>query len=137
MEAICAALGIRVSALFSDTRLTPAERRDAAEAKPIRDEHQRRQRAVDREQRTRVFKLEKLMDALGAKLTCRPDDDELGRLFHQACDRLHEAEATMPGNHDGPMRQPEPSAIRATVREALLDIAQTFDRKEKAASQAA
>lgn len=131
MQSICAALGIPVSALFSDARLTPAERRGAAEAKAIRDEHERRQRAIDRQRRDRIYKLEQVMHGIAARLIRRPYDDKLAELFHQVCDRLHEAElALSPVPEDGPMRLPEPSAVPTTVHDALVELGQNFNAKE-------
>ena len=40
----------------------------------------------------RVEKLEAVRDALGAKLARSHENEELARLFHSACNRLHEAE---------------------------------------------
>ncbi|MHB8391410.1 MAG: hypothetical protein ACYDBH_17820 [Acidobacteriaceae bacterium] len=94
IESIVSALGLPMSALFDSARLSPEQRAEAARQRIIRDAERSRQQAIDREQRDRLFKLERLMNAIGAKLARNPDDAELGSVFHLACDRLHEAETT-------------------------------------------
>ncbi|MHB1938912.1 MAG: hypothetical protein ACYCOR_20385 [Acidobacteriaceae bacterium] len=56
---ILAAVGLSMRDLF-DAPLTPEQRKQAAHAKAVRNEQERQQRAIDRAQRDRIFKLEKL-----------------------------------------------------------------------------
>jgi hypothetical protein len=138
-EQIVLALGLSMRDLFDGTQLTPAQRADAVRQKTARDKQERQQRAIGRERRDRVFKLQCLCDSLGAKLILRPNDGKLAELFHQVCDRLHEVESELYSSdpQDGPHRMQAPRAIPAAVHAALMDIAQTFDQKEKAACEAA
>lgn len=53
----------------------------------------------------RVEKLQAVVNALGEKLVRLPESDELGRLFHAACDRLHASE--MEADKFYPMRRAE------------------------------
>jgi hypothetical protein len=127
VEQIVRALGIRVSDLFSDAPPTPEQRQQAAEAKTIRDAESRAARAVDRERRERIFKLDRLTSTLAARLVRRPDDDKLAELFHAVCDRLHDAEmAAYPDPKDGPTRLPEPSALPGWIGDALAEIEQNL-----------
>lgn len=93
--AILAALGLTLQALFPNATLTPDERAAAARRTAMRNEEQAHERAMDRAARDRLWKLEQLVNALGAKLAQSPDDAELGKLFHRACDKLHEAETAI------------------------------------------
>lgn len=87
-----AALKLPMSALLDDRDLTPSQRGKAAQRRREREAELSAVRALDRAERSQLFKLERLMNALGAKLAANPEDMELGMLFHRACDRLHEAE---------------------------------------------
>jgi len=111
--------------------LTPGQRQQAAQVKAIQDAEHARQRAIGRDQRDRVFKLEKLMDAIGAKLARSPDDRELGRLFHLACDRWHEAESALYHDpQDGPLRLEPTPAIPQWIADALVEIGRNFNQPE-------
>ena len=130
VESIMAALQLPVASLFGDAQTTPAERAEAAKARTARDAEELHQRAVDRKERDRVFKLERLMDALGAKLLLRPGDEKLVALFHQVCDRLHDLEPITPGSFDGPLRLEAPHEVPKWIHDALVEISQDFQAED-------
>ncbi len=90
------ALGLDWRALFA------GQPPSSAETAKARREHERaeaeRQAKRDSElgKMDRVMRLRRVVDSLGAKLALMPDGatgaDAMGRLFHGACDLLHEAE---------------------------------------------
>lgn len=94
LEQITGALGIHVSDLFNDVKLTPTQRAEVVRQKAIREAERIHQRKQDRAACDLIFRLERIVNAIGAKLARSPDDRELGRLFHLASDKLHEAAAT-------------------------------------------
>lgn len=92
VASVLAALNLRPRELFTGAPLTPAQRAQAdaeREAERIQAAHLR---AEDRRKRARLRQLAQAVDAIGAKLALHPEDAALGALFHQACDRLHDAE---------------------------------------------
>ena len=91
---ICAALGITLRDLFAGPPATPRQVALLAAEREAKAAIERHQRAVERAARDRLWKLEQLVNVLGARLARNPEDAELGRLFHRVCDRLHEAETT-------------------------------------------
>jgi hypothetical protein len=72
--------------------MTPLQRAEAAWEHAMREaeriDHRKRDRAV----RDRIFRLERIVDAIGTQLARSPNDRELGRLFHLASDKLHQAD---------------------------------------------
>jgi hypothetical protein len=131
-ERIVKAMGLPMSALF-DASLAPEQRKQAVQAKAARDNEQAHQRAADRQQRDRVYKLEKLRDALGAMLARDPDDGKIGRLFHCACERWHDVESALYHDpQDGPLRYESSPAVPQRMADALAEIGQTFNAKEPA-----
>jgi hypothetical protein len=129
-------MGLTVHDLFDDVAgLTPEQRRQAAQAKVIRNADLNRQRVLDRKQRNRIFQLEKLVNALGAKLALNAHDEEVGRLFRLACERLHEEGCALPWKEDGPLRSEAPRGIPKWVADALVEIERTFNGKGMARSE--
>ena len=91
-EDVLAAIHLPMSALFNGAKLSPSARTEAARIRQIRDAAAKAEHHAECEHNRKLLRLEHLRDALGAKLARSPDDVELGRLFHRACDWLHEAE---------------------------------------------
>lgn len=89
---IVKALGISLRDLFAGEPATSQQMAVLVAERKARDDLERQERERDRAARDRVWKLEHIRDALGAKLARSPDDLELGRLFHLACERVQEAE---------------------------------------------
>jgi len=107
LETILAALKLVKRDLFAGPPPSPAQ---TAAIQAAREAHRQAARA-ERKARLaaleRVKKLQAVVNALGAKPARLPDDDaqgaEMTRLFHSACDRLHEAEAEAEKSY--PMRR--------------------------------
>lgn len=91
-EQVMAAIPLPMAALFDDAQLSPNTRAEAMRLRRERDAATRAAHHAECERNRELLGLERLRDALGAKLARSPDDAELGKLFHRACDRLHEAE---------------------------------------------
>jgi hypothetical protein len=107
LEKILAAMKLGKRDLFAGPPPSPEQ---AAALQAAREAHQQAARAQSKARRAaldRERKLQAVMNALGAKLARLPDDDpqgeELTRLFHHACDRLHAAEVEADKFY--PMRQ--------------------------------
>ncbi len=132
-DAVLKALGSTMPALF-DAPLTPEQRREAAQRSRERDAKARALHHAGVARNRQLLRLESLRDAIGAKLARNPDDRELGRLFHLACDRLHEAEATMPHHEDGPHGQEPAPETPVAIADALYQIGANFNAKETARS---
>ena len=80
--------------LFQGSPPSPAQLA-AFETEREAKEHERRaERAADRAAWDKVRGWQAVVNQLGAKLARTPDDaaDELTRIFHNACTRMHEAE---------------------------------------------
>ena len=69
----------------------------------MRAERERREAARQRfaterrEAMDRVDRIQLVINALGAKLACTPDDEAIEKAFHDACGMLHKAELTAEG----------------------------------------
>jgi hypothetical protein len=91
--AIAVSLGLSMCDLFAGT--VPPSPAELAALRIVREERERKTRA-EREARIaafdRVRRWEAAATELGAKLARAPEDEELGRVFHLACERLHRAE---------------------------------------------
>jgi hypothetical protein len=92
--AILAALRLSARELFAGT--VPPSPAELAALRIVREEREQKARE-ERKARIaafdRVRRWEAAAAALGAKLAHAPEDEELGRVFHSACARLHQAEA--------------------------------------------
>jgi hypothetical protein len=97
LAAVLKAAGLTMHHLFpSGPRPTRAQLDAAARGREVRRLLANRERQANREMRERARKLTAIANGLGAKLARTANDaavgNELARLFHIACDRLHEAE---------------------------------------------
>lgn len=128
VENILAALKLPMSDLFEDRDLTPAERAEAARQSRGREQERKAAHHAGVEHNGELYRLECLMDVLGAKLACNAEDWELGRLFHRMCDRLHEAEAAMPCHDDGPLRLPQSLEVPGWIHASLAEIGRSFNQ---------
>jgi len=63
-----------------------------ARARAARAEREARRTAWDR-----VRKWEAIVGQIGVKLALDPENDALGKVFHRACDRLHDSDVAEPG----------------------------------------
>lgn len=98
LDSILAALKLGKRDLFVGPPPSP-ERLAALKTRRIVAEQQRRvARAAEREAWDKVHRWSAVVDALGLKLARMPDDlpggNTLSRAFHDACKRLHDAEAS-------------------------------------------
>jgi hypothetical protein len=83
---------------ISGTPMTPAQAREAAIARRQQEEHRHRQRVTERVAFDRIRKLHAVADELGSRLANNPDapgSDAVAGLFHQALDKLREAEGAV------------------------------------------
>lgn len=92
VASVLAALHLRPRDLFAGPPPSPAEAAQAEAEREAKHQAAARLRAEDRRKRDRVRKLTQVVDSIGAKLALSPNDEALGALFHQACDRLHSAD---------------------------------------------
>lgn len=92
--AILAALGLSRCDLYAGPPPSPAQAAAIRATKEARERMVRAERKARRDAWDRVSKLQAVVNALGAKLARTSDDEdaELTRLFHAACDRLHQVE---------------------------------------------
>lgn len=125
-EQVCAALGIRVADLFDGPPATPEQLAILNAERKAKAAQERRERAVGRAQRDRVWKLQQLADSLGANLVLRPNDIALGKLFHDVCTQLHDA-APYHALQDGPTRSEPTPEIPSWIVAALSEIGQNFN----------
>lgn len=89
---VLSAAGLRWVDLYAGPPPTPAQAARLAQERAAREAGRDRERQADRQARDRMRKLEAIVNALGGKLMRSPEDDELGRLFELALDRLHDTE---------------------------------------------
>lgn len=94
LDAVLKASGLTMRDLFAGEPPTPQQVALWSQAREAKAARERRERRAYRQAWQRVRRLEAIVNALGGKLAQKPDDAELGRLFHRACDRLHEVETT-------------------------------------------
>jgi hypothetical protein len=137
---IVAAMGLTMRALFDGPPATPEQSAELRQQREVHAVMERGLRLRDREARHNLWRLERLRDALGAKLARNPDDAELARLFHEVCDRIRvDTPAIYPQPEDGPNRTSEPMDTPGWAAAALREISQSFfaQNNEKAARQAA
>ena len=129
---ILAALRLTVRDLFAGPPAMPQQAAILAAERNAKAARERQQRAIGRETRDRVWKLVCIRDALGAKLARSPDEAALGKLFHLACDRLHESETALypVAPELGGMRLPEPFAGAPWVSESLTEIGRNLSLTE-------
>jgi hypothetical protein len=115
--------------LFAGEPAMPQQAAILAAERHARDALERQQRATNRAARDHVFKLRQIADALGAKLARPLDDREIGQLFHEVCDKLHEAETELyPVSPElGGLRMEAPAAMPPDVAAALSDIGRNFN----------
>jgi hypothetical protein len=92
LAAILAALGLASRDLFAGPPPSPQQAAALRLAREVREQAERAQRQTRRDAWDCVRKWEAVVNALGAKLAHRPDDESLGRIFHTACDRMRESE---------------------------------------------
>jgi hypothetical protein len=90
-------LSLKWSAICGEP-MTLAQARDAAVEREERERQQHEQRVVERAALDRLRKLHATADELGSRLANRPDapgSDALASLFHQALDKIRQAEAAV------------------------------------------
>jgi hypothetical protein len=90
-------LGLSWAAICGE-RMTPAQAHEAAAARQEREERRRKQRVTERIAFDRIRKLHAIADELGSRLANDPDapgSDAVAALFHQALDKLREAEGAV------------------------------------------
>ncbi len=92
LDTILAALRLGKRDLFAGPPPSPGQQAALRAAQEARQSAARAERKARLAALDRVEKLQAVVNALGEKLVRLPESDELGRLFHEACDRLHEAE---------------------------------------------
>jgi hypothetical protein len=93
LTVVLKALGLTIRDLFDGEPVTPKQRALLVQERETKAAQQQERRQADRQMRDRLRKLEVIVNALGGKLMRSPQDEELARLFHVACDKLHEQEA--------------------------------------------
>ena len=127
---IVAALGLIMRDLFTGEPATSQQITALAAERKARDELERQQRESDRAARDRVWKLDHIRDALGAKLVRSPDDDKLAELFHALCDRSCAAEAELYPTHAelGGLPMEAPPETPAWIADALSDIGRNLSQ---------
>jgi hypothetical protein len=94
LSAVLKALGLSMRDLFAGPPPAPEQVALLARERQAKDALCQRERQSERQPRTRIWKLERIVNALGCKLARSPENDQLSQFFHLACDRLHEAELT-------------------------------------------
>jgi hypothetical protein len=112
-----------MSALFDDRDPTPAQRGNAAQRRREQEAELNAGRAANRLVRNRLFRLEQLMNGLGAKLARSPASRELGGMFHAICNELGEVESSVPHHEDGPAQQ---AALRQIPSWIVAELHQVF-----------
>ncbi len=127
---IVKAAGISLRDLFAGEPATSQQITALAAERKARDKLERQQRESDRAARDRVWKLEHIRDALGAKLVRSPDDDKLAELFHTTCDRSCVAEAELYPTHEevGGLPMEAPPETPAWIADALSDIGRNLSQ---------
>lgn len=103
LDSILAALRLGKRDLFAGPPPSPEQQAALRVAQEARQSAARAERNARLAALDRVEKLQAVVNALGAKLACAPDSNELGRLFHAACDQLHAA--AMEADKFYPMRR--------------------------------
>lgn len=135
---ICAALGLTLRDLFHDDRdLTPAERAQAAQEIREREAARKAAHHAGCQHNRESLRMECLLDALGGLLARNPDDAEVARMFHGILDKLTMLEVAENSLKDGSLRQEPLPESPARIADALTEIGQDFNAKERASSQAA
>jgi hypothetical protein len=92
VASVLTALHLRPRDLFAGPPPSPAEAALITAEREVLLRHAASQRAADRREWERIRQLSQAVDSIGARLAITPDDTALGALFHQACERLHDAE---------------------------------------------
>ncbi len=131
VEAICAALGVRVSDLFNVSSRAPSECAEATRDRVERHALERGGHHAAVLRNRLLFRLEYLRDSLGGLLGQRPEDGELLRLFNGILSRLQDLEATSIATTDGPLICEQLPQSPGWIAEALHQVGADFDRKEK------
>lgn len=90
-QAILKALGLSWADV-NGKPLSLEQRWQAATQRAQREATEQARRRARREADQNASRWQAIVDALGGKLARQPENAELARLFHQACDRLHEAD---------------------------------------------
>jgi hypothetical protein len=121
-RAIVAACGLSMKDLFDDVAATPAKR----SAMSATRQKMRAKRQADRLARDRAFRLERLLDAIGARMAIHPDDAEVARLFHDICERLRDIQTSICAG-DAPLRMQPPRAIGSETARTLSELGRNFD----------
>ena len=136
-ESICTALGLKLRDLFHDRDLTPAECAETAQKRRERDAERKAAHHAGCQRNHELLRLECLRDSLGGLLARNPHDAEVARMFHGILDKLATLEIAENAPQAGPIRQNPLPESPARIADALTEIGQDFNAKEKAASQAA
>jgi sugar phosphate isomerase/epimerase len=89
---ILAALGLCVCDLFEGPPPAPEQAIALMAAREARDRAARAEREAWRNAWDRVRRWEAIVEQIGAKLVLEPENDALGKVFDQACYRLHDSE---------------------------------------------
>ena len=95
---ILQSLGLRLADLFPGSLPSRAEAQRMAKNQEIRDRQQAELREADRTRRDRCRRLDAVSSALAARLARMPEGDEgdaMAALYHQALDKLRQAEAVL------------------------------------------
>ena len=92
LDSILGALQLARRDLFAGPPPSPAQQAALRAAQEDRQNVARAERKARLEALNRAGKLQAVVSALGAKLACAPENDELARLFHVACDQFRAAE---------------------------------------------
>lgn len=95
-DAILDALHLSRRDLFQGPPPSPAQLAALVSKRMAVEQRKRAHRAIEQEAWDRARRWATVVNALGAKLACTPDGaadgDALTRLFHAACEKLHNAE---------------------------------------------
>jgi hypothetical protein len=94
LSAVLKALGLSMRDLFAGPPPALEQVALLARERHAKDALCERERQSERQARTRIWRMERIVDALGCKLARSPENDRLSQLFHLACDRLNEFELT-------------------------------------------
>jgi hypothetical protein len=92
LDSMLAALKLARRDLFAGPPPSQAQQAALRAAQEARQNEARAERKARLEALNRARKLEAVVNALGAKLARAPENDELTRLFHVACDQFRAAE---------------------------------------------
>jgi hypothetical protein len=92
LDEVLATLGLFRRDLFAGPPPSPEQITSMRAAREAREREECTRRQAQRNARDGAKKWEAAVNALGARLAQTQDNDQLARLFHVACGRLHEAQ---------------------------------------------